>query len=70
MFIGTDPEDAGPQGKFFGIWLETVLAGGLLCGSFFWLMTALQWGVVLSRTGGPRRKRFLWQFYVVPFFLR
>jgi hypothetical protein len=44
-----------------------VLAGGLLCGSFFWLMSGALWGAALSRAGGVRRKVFLWQFYACAF---
>lgn len=62
MFIATDPHD-----KFLGIWLEAVLAGGLLCGSLFWLMTGAVWGAALARTGEPWRKRFLRQFYALAF---
>ncbi len=62
MFIATDPHE-----KFLGLWLEAVLAGGLLCGSLFWLMTGAVWGAALSRTGEPWRKRFWRQFYAFAF---
>lgn len=57
MFIATDP-----QAKFLRLWLETVLAGGLICGSTYGLMCAAIWSAARSKMGEPRRKRLRRQF--------
>jgi hypothetical protein len=57
----------GPQDKFLGLWLETVLAGGLLSGSFFWFVSVAVWASVLTRPGKTRRESFLRQFAACAF---
>lgn len=64
LFVAT-----GPQDQFLGIWLEMVLAGGLVCGSFFWLLSGATWANTLVRAGEPRLKRFSRQFCACAFAL-
>jgi hypothetical protein len=64
LFVAT-----GPQDQFLGIWLEMVLAGGLLCGSFFWVLSGATWANTLVRAGEPRLKRFSRQFCACAFAL-